>query len=147
MNDKKLDIRLLERIKKWDEGIPGRGSASPKEIEHSIKEHIKDKLLLTWQGSAEIAEDYGKPVFNDDECLMGEEDQELNKQSIKSKIRRVLLKYEPRVRDAEVTLLHHIGPDQHYHIDAITITGEEISINSTTRRKDTTGSEDHNERD
>ena len=93
------NIRLLERIRKMEEAPDYRGSVNINAVVTSILRHLQ-QLLNSRQGSASIASDYGTPDFTN---LIGNYSTESVK-DLTVAIKEVIEKFEPRLRDIDVTI-------------------------------------------
>lgn len=89
--------RLLERIRELAKRPSRRSSEDPKQMIHSVQEHLQ-RILNTRQGNVIIADDYGIPDFTN---FMSGFDE--TKRSLERSIRQTIQKYEPRLQGVRVT--------------------------------------------
>lgn len=92
--------RLLERISNWNDGDALRTNQTQVEIlVRSVSEHLR-RLLNTRQGSVQIDPNFGVPDFTN---LAGGTGKGSVK-DIEEEIRRMVMRYEPRLKSPRVTL-------------------------------------------
>ena len=95
------DRRLMERLAEAGEGQPARAAAGSEErLLRSVLDHLL-QLLNTRRGNAAIDPDYGLPDLSK---LVGSA-LAADGARIETMVRQVLLKYEPRLGEAQVRLL------------------------------------------
>ncbi|MFP4033938.1 MAG: type VI secretion system baseplate subunit TssE [Desulfovermiculus sp.] len=92
--------RLLERMRRVEEAADRTLDSSSGMLKNSITRHLR-LILNTRQGSAQIAPDFGLPDFTNMISDTGPQSME----TIQAEVRRVVLKYEPRLADIQV--IHH----------------------------------------
>lgn len=89
--------RLLERIASWEAGEEGGVRTSQAQVDvlvRSVMNHLT-RLLNTRQGSVQIDPLFGVPDFTNFAGTTRE---------IEEEIRRMVLRYEPRIKSPRVTL-------------------------------------------
>lgn len=91
--------RLLERISYWEQGAERSSQTQVDVLVRSISEHLK-RLLNTRQGSVELDPLFGIPDFTN----MGGSLTGGSTRDIEEAIRRMVQKYEPRLKLPRVTL-------------------------------------------
>ena len=90
--------RLTQRIRNLERKGNDKGPGDLSYIVNSIINHLQ-RVLNTRQGSVSIADDYGMPDFTNYQGLgIAEEAKD-----IADVIKRMILKYEPRLGGAQVT--------------------------------------------
>lgn len=92
--------RLLERISRWEEGEELRNLASADILLASVVKHLQ-RILNTRQGSVPIDAEFGVPDFTN---LASNFTSSLVSQ-IENDIRRVVERYEPRLRSPKLRML------------------------------------------
>jgi type VI secretion system protein len=90
--------RLTQRIRNLERKNAVKGGSDVSQIVNSIISHLQ-RVLNTRQGSVPIAEDYGMPDFTNYQGLGLTEEAK----DIADIIKRMILKYEPRLGGAQVT--------------------------------------------
>ena len=90
--------RLTQRIRNLERTGNQKGPGDISYIVNSIINHLQ-RLLNTRQGSVPIAEDYGMPDFTNYQGLGITEEAK----DIADIIKKMILKYEPRLGEAKVT--------------------------------------------
>ena len=93
------NIRLLERIRKMEEAPDYRGSVNINAVVTSILLHVQ-QVLNSRQGSVPIADDYGAPDFTN---MIGNYSTE-SVNDLSKAIQEVIAKFEPRLRDIDVSI-------------------------------------------
>lgn len=91
--------RLLERIAAWEDGEERTNKTQVDVLVRSVTDHLR-RLLNTRQGSVQLDPSFGVPDFTN---IAGG----LNAGSvsdIEEEIRRMVLRYEPRIKSPKVTL-------------------------------------------
>lgn len=91
--------RLLERISHWADGEERTSQTRVDILLHSVMNHLR-RLLNTRQGSVLLDEQFGVPDFTN---IAGGLSAGSNRQ-IEEAIRRMVLRYEPRIKSPKVTL-------------------------------------------
>lgn len=91
--------RLLERIANWDDGAQRTNQTQVDVLVRSVLDHLA-RLLNTRQGSAQIDPNFGVPDFTNLAGGMAAG----STREIEDEIRRMVLKYEPRMKSPKVTL-------------------------------------------
>ncbi|WP_421029158.1 type VI secretion system baseplate subunit TssE [Paraburkholderia sp. A1RO-5L] len=94
--------RLLERIASWEAGEEGDARTNQTQVDvlvRSVMNHLT-RLLNTRQGSVQIDPLFGVPDFTNlaGTTAMG------STREIEEEIRRMVLRYEPRIKSPRVTL-------------------------------------------
>lgn len=92
--------RLLERISRWEVGFDRTNLTSAELLVNSILAHLS-RILNTRQGSVPIDPAYGVPDFTNlaGSFVSG------STRDIENQIRRVVERYEPRLRHPEIHLV------------------------------------------
>lgn len=93
-------LRLLERLRAYEQDPDRRGVWDPDRVMSSVLEHLK-ALLNTRQGSALIAEDLGLPDFTN----MIRSFDEMTYDELARHIEQVVEKYEPRLTQTRIEVL------------------------------------------
>jgi type VI secretion system protein len=91
--------RLLERIRSWEQKPERRAREDPTKMVDSVLDHLR-RILNTKRGCVPIAEDYGVPDFID---LLHSYPESIRE--IERSIRRVIDKYEPRLKTIRVSFV------------------------------------------
>jgi type VI secretion system protein len=91
--------RLLERIANWDDGAQRTNQTQVDVLVRSVLDHLA-RLLNTRQGSAQIDPNFGVPDFTNLAGGMAAG----STREIEDEIRRMVLKYEPRMKSPKITL-------------------------------------------
>lgn len=91
--------RLLERIASWGAGEARTNETQVDVLVDSVMSHLS-RLLNTRQGSVQIDPQFGVPDFTNlaGTTAMG------STREIEEEIRRMVLRYEPRIKSPRVTL-------------------------------------------
>ncbi|CAL8478540.1 MULTISPECIES: type VI secretion system baseplate subunit TssE [Caballeronia] len=91
--------RLLERIASWSAGEARTNETQVDVLVDSVMGHLS-RLLNTRQGSVQIDPQFGVPDFTNlaGTTAMG------STREIEEEIRRMVLRYEPRIKSPRVTL-------------------------------------------
>ncbi len=91
--------RLLERIAAWEQGGQRTNQTQVETLVRSVTEHLR-RLLNTRQGSVQLDPAFGVPDFTNiaGGLTAG------STGDIEEEIRRMVLKYEPRIKSPKVTL-------------------------------------------
>jgi type VI secretion system protein len=93
-------LRLLERLRAYEQDPDRRGVWNPDLVMSSVLEHLK-ALLNTRQGSAMIAKDLGLPDFTN----MIRAFDEMTYDELARHIEQVVEKYEPRLTQTRIKVL------------------------------------------
>lgn len=93
-------LRLLERLRAYEQDPDRRGVWNPDQVMNSVLEHLK-ALLNTRQGSAMIADDLGLPDFTN----MIRSFDEMTYDELARHIEKVVEKYEPRLTKIRIEVL------------------------------------------
>ncbi len=88
--------RLLDRIRLVDKNPNRRVTQDPKQMIHSVQDHLQ-RILNTRQGSTPIAEEFGVPDFTNFMSAFPD-----SKRSIERSLRQTIQKFEPRLRGVRV---------------------------------------------
>ena len=88
--------RLLDRIRLLDKNPSRRVTEDPKQMIHSIQEHLQ-RILNTHMGSVPIADDLGVPDFTNFMSAFPD-----SQRSIERSLRQTIQKYEPRLQGIRV---------------------------------------------
>ncbi|WP_213307589.1 type VI secretion system baseplate subunit TssE [Paraburkholderia sacchari] len=91
--------RLLERIASWEAGEERTNQTQVDVLVRSVMQHLT-RLLNTRQGSVQIDPLFGVPDFTNlaGTTAMG------STREIEEEIRRMVMRYEPRIKSPRVTL-------------------------------------------
>lgn len=91
--------RLLERISYWEQGYERSNQTQVDILVRSVSDHLR-RLLNTRQGSVELDAHFGIPDFTNtgSGLSLG------STNDIEDEIRRMVLKYEPRLKSPKVIL-------------------------------------------
>ncbi|SAL60558.1 GPW/gp25 family protein [Caballeronia arvi] len=91
--------RLLERIARWGAGEARTNETQVDVLVNSVMSHLS-RLLNTRQGSVQIDPQFGVPDFTNlaGTTAMG------STREIEEEIRRMVVRYEPRIKSPRVTL-------------------------------------------
>lgn len=90
------EYRLLDRIRLVDKNPNRRVSEDPKQMIHSVQEHLQ-RILNTRQGSTPIAEDFGVPDFTNFMSAFPD-----SKRGVERSLRQTIQKFEPRLQGVRV---------------------------------------------
>ncbi len=93
-------LRLLERLRLYEENPDYRGMWNVDTVKASVLNHL-NSLLNTRQGSAMIAVDLGMPDFTN----MVRSFDDMTCDTLAADIKSVLEKYEPRLTDVRIEVL------------------------------------------
>lgn len=93
-------LRLLERLRLYEENPDYRGMWNMDTVKASVLDHL-NSLLNTRQGSAMIAVDLGMPDFTN----MVRSFDEMTCDNLAAEIKFVLEKYEPRLSGVRIEVL------------------------------------------
>lgn len=93
-------LRLLERLRLYEQDPGHRGSMNVDVIKRSVLEHLS-ALLNTRQGSAMIAPDLGMPDFTN----MIRSFDDMTYEDLAAEIQLVLEKYEPRLAETHIEVI------------------------------------------
>ena len=91
--------RLLERIAAWEDGEARTNKTQVDVLVRSVTDHLR-RLLNTRQGSVQLDPKFGVPDFTN--IVGGLSGGSVNE--IEEEIRRMVLRYEPRIKSPKVTL-------------------------------------------
>lgn len=92
--------RLLERIAAWEDGEERTNKTQVDVLVRSVTDHLR-RLLNTRQGSVQLDAKFGVPDFTNiaGGLTAG------SVSDIEEEIRRMVLKYEPRIKSPKVVLI------------------------------------------
>jgi type VI secretion system protein len=90
------EYRLLDRIRFMDKNPSRRVTEDPKQMIHSIQEHLQ-RILNTHMGSVPIADDFGVPDFTNFMSAFPD-----SQRGIQRSLRQTIQKYEPRLQGVRV---------------------------------------------
>jgi type VI secretion system protein len=90
------EYRLLDRIRFMDKNPSRRVTEDPKQMIHSIQEHLQ-RILNTHMGSVPIADDFGVADFTNFMSAFPD-----SQRGIERSLRQTIQKYEPRLQGVRV---------------------------------------------
>lgn len=93
------ELRLLERISRWEGGSERTHQTQTDILVQSLTGHLR-RLLNTHRGSVQIDDMYGVPDFSNLAASLSAG----STRDIEEEIRRMVLKYEPRLKAPKVAL-------------------------------------------
>jgi type VI secretion system protein len=122
--------RLLERIATWEVGEERTSKTQVDILINSVSDHLR-RLLNTRQGSVQLDPHFGVPDFTN---IAGGLNAGSTK-DIEDEIRRMVLKYEPRIKATAVKLSNEPGDvlSIKFHLQGkLEVDGREIPLQLTT---------------
>lgn len=93
------ELRLLERISRWEEGGERTNQTQVDILIRSVIDHLR-RLLNTRQGSVQLDPSFGVPDFTNVAGGLAAG----STRDIEEALRRMVLKYEPRLKSPRITL-------------------------------------------
>jgi len=93
------ELRLLERISRWEHGGERTNQTRVEILIQSVMEHLR-RLLNTRQGSVQLDPEFGVPDFTNIAGGLAAG----STRDIEEAIRRMVVKYEPRLKSPRVRL-------------------------------------------